>query len=82
MVRPLACAAIAAGADGLLVEVHCDPPAALSDGAHSLTPDEFAQLTTEVASVAAAVGRACRADRRTLAARSAAARTPGAQVQT
>jgi 3-deoxy-7-phosphoheptulonate synthase len=82
MVRPLACAAIAAGADGLLVEVHCDPPAALSDGAHSLTPDEFAQLTTEVASVAAAVGRACRADRRTLAARSAAARTPGAQVHT
>jgi 3-deoxy-7-phosphoheptulonate synthase len=62
MVRPLACAAVAAGADGLVVEVHCDPPAALSDGAHSLTPDEFAQLTTEVASVAAAVGRTCRAD--------------------
>ena len=58
MVRPLACAAIAAGADGLLVEVHCDPSSALSDGAHALTPEAFAQMTSEVAAVAEAVGRA------------------------
>lgn len=57
MVPPLACAAIAAGADGLLVEVHCDPPSALSDGAHSLTPEAFEQLMKEVAAVTAAVGR-------------------------
>ena len=57
MVSPLACAAVAAGADGLLIEVHCDPASALSDGAHSLTPEMFAQLMGAVAPVAAAVGR-------------------------
>ncbi|MEO1996132.1 MAG: 3-deoxy-7-phosphoheptulonate synthase [Planctomycetaceae bacterium] len=44
LVPSLSKAAIAAGADGLLIEVHCDPPNALSDGAQSITPDVFAQL--------------------------------------
>jgi 3-deoxy-7-phosphoheptulonate synthase len=57
MVSALACAAIAAGADGLLIEVHCDPPNAFCDGLQSLTPEEFARMTTAVAAVAAAVGR-------------------------
>ena len=57
MVPHLARAAIAAGADGLLVEVHCDPAHALSDGPQSLTPDEFKVMMTEVAAIAAAVGR-------------------------
>lgn len=57
MVSRMAAAAIAAGADGLLVEVHCDPSSALSDGPHSLTLDAFARMTHEVAAVAAAVGR-------------------------
>ena len=43
MVPALAAAAVAAGADGLLIEVHCDPGAALSDGGNSLTPDTFAE---------------------------------------
>jgi 3-deoxy-7-phosphoheptulonate synthase len=60
MVPRMACAAVAAGADGLLIEVHCDPASALSDGAHSLTPGEFDQLTKQVAAVAAAVGRVAR----------------------
>ena len=41
LVEPLALAAVAAGADGLIIEVHNDPPHALSDGAQSLTPDQF-----------------------------------------
>jgi 3-deoxy-7-phosphoheptulonate synthase len=57
LVPQLALAAVAAGADGLLVEVHSDPPTALSDGAHSLTPEAFARMMPEVAAVAAAVGR-------------------------
>jgi 3-deoxy-7-phosphoheptulonate synthase len=57
MVPALACAAVAAGADGLLVEVHVDPPSALSDGAHSLTPEAFARMMPRVAAVAAAMGR-------------------------
>ena len=57
MVPALACAAVAAGADGLLIEVHCDPPHALSDGPQSLTPEEFARMAIVVAAVAAAVGR-------------------------
>jgi 3-deoxy-7-phosphoheptulonate synthase len=47
-VIPLSKAAIAAGADGLLVEVHHDPPNALSDGLQSLYPDDFAKLVQEV----------------------------------
>jgi 3-deoxy-7-phosphoheptulonate synthase len=56
MVPHMACAAIAAGADGLLIEVHCDPLSALSDGVQSLTPDEFDQMMRAVGAVAAAVG--------------------------
>ena len=41
LVEPLALAAVAAGADGLIIEVHNDPPHALSDGAQSLTPEQF-----------------------------------------
>jgi 3-deoxy-7-phosphoheptulonate synthase len=56
-VPPMARAAVAAGADGLLIEVHNDPDHALSDGAQSLTPVEFAQLMTEIRIIAPAVGR-------------------------
>jgi 3-deoxy-7-phosphoheptulonate synthase len=61
MVPALARAAIAAGADGLLIEVHCDPPAAMSDGQQSLTPEAFAELTRSIEAVAVAVGRSSRA---------------------
>jgi len=57
MVPRLAAAAVAAGADGLLVEVHHDPANALSDGAQSLSPNAFARMMDELAAVAAAVGR-------------------------
>jgi 3-deoxy-7-phosphoheptulonate synthase len=57
MVARMACAAVAAGADGLLVEVHNDPPQALSDRAQALTPDAFSQLMRDVAAIASAVGR-------------------------
>jgi len=50
-------AAIAAGADGLMVEVHPDPEKALSDGAQSLRPEEFQQLMDDLRPVAEAVGR-------------------------
>ena len=56
-VRPVALAAVASGADGLLVEVHPNPPEALSDGAQSLTPAAFAHLMGDVGRVADAVGR-------------------------
>jgi 3-deoxy-7-phosphoheptulonate synthase len=61
-VAPMARAAIAAGADGLLIEVHPDPERALSDGAQSLYPDQFAQLMGEVALIAQAVGRRMHSD--------------------
>jgi len=57
MVQRLACAAVAAGADGLLIEVHIDPARALSDGENSLTPEAFARMVEQVSAVAAAVGR-------------------------
>jgi 3-deoxy-7-phosphoheptulonate synthase len=57
MVPPLACAAIAEGADGLLIEVHGHPSRALSDGGQSLSHDEFAALMPRLAAIAAAVGR-------------------------
>ena len=57
MVEGMAMAAVAAGADGLLIEVHNDPHNALCDGAQSLTPEEFASLMDKVRSVAACVGR-------------------------
>jgi 3-deoxy-7-phosphoheptulonate synthase len=56
-VPPMARAAVAAGADGLLIEVHNDPDHALSDGAQSLTPGEFSQLMGEVRIIAPAVNR-------------------------
>jgi len=56
-VAPMARAAIAAGTDGLLVEVHNDPERALSDGAQSLYPQQFRQLMHELAIVAQAVDR-------------------------
>jgi 3-deoxy-7-phosphoheptulonate synthase len=57
LVAPIARASIAAGADGLIVEVHPDPAKALSDGAQSLKPEKFAQMVKEVRAVARAVGR-------------------------
>jgi 3-deoxy-7-phosphoheptulonate synthase len=57
LVAPLAMAAIAAGADGLIVEVHPDPSCALSDGEQSLTPEAFTALMQQAAVVAQAVGR-------------------------
>jgi 3-deoxy-7-phosphoheptulonate synthase len=56
-VKPMAKAAIAAGADGLMVEVHPNPEVALSDGPQSLLPKRFAELVAEVRKVAKAVGR-------------------------
>jgi 3-deoxy-7-phosphoheptulonate synthase len=56
-VLPMARAAIAAGADGLLVEVHPDPDHALSDGAQTLHPDQFREMMEQVRAVAGAVGR-------------------------
>lgn len=53
----MARAAVAAGADGLVIEVHPDPECALSDGAKSLYPDQFAQLMAEIRIIAPAVGR-------------------------
>ena len=57
LVPALAIAAIAAGADGLLIEVHPSPASALSDGEQSLTPDDFTALAERVRAVAAAIGR-------------------------
>ena len=48
LVSPMAVAAAASGADGLMIEVHHDPAPALCDGAQSLTPDQFAELTRKV----------------------------------
>ncbi len=57
LVAPMARAAVAAGADGLMVEVHPEPASALSDGFQSLRPDKFKQLLEEVARLAPIVGR-------------------------
>lgn len=57
LVAPMAKAAVAAGADGLLIEVHSNPEKALSDGDQSLTPDAFSNLMQELRPVAEAVGR-------------------------
>jgi len=56
-VPPMARAAVAAGADGLLIEVHNDPEHALSDGAQSLEPSAFTQLMAELRIIAPAIGR-------------------------
>ena len=57
LVAPLAFAAIAAGADGLIVEVHPDPECALSDGDQSLAPPAFASMMQQLGAFAAATGR-------------------------
>jgi len=57
IVPPMAKAAIAAGADGLMIEVHNKPLDALSDGQQSLYPDEFIQLVKDLEKVAEAIGR-------------------------
>jgi 3-deoxy-7-phosphoheptulonate synthase len=51
MVTPLARAGVAVGADGLMIEVHCKPEEALSDGAQALTLDEFEQMANEVRAI-------------------------------
>jgi 3-deoxy-7-phosphoheptulonate synthase len=56
-VLPMARAAVAAGADGLIVEVHHDPDHAASDGAQTLRPDQFTEMMQQVRAIAAAVGR-------------------------
>jgi 3-deoxy-7-phosphoheptulonate synthase len=56
-VAPMARAAVAAGADGLLIEVHCDPDRAMSDGAQSLFPVQFERLMAELRIIAPAIGR-------------------------
>ena len=53
----LARAAVAAGADGLIIEVHCDPDHALSDGAQSMFPSQFDRLMAELRIIAPAIGR-------------------------
>ena len=55
LVKPMALAAAAAGADGLMIEVHNDPTHALCDGAQSLTPDAFSDVMTAVGRVLEAV---------------------------
>lgn len=57
LVEPLALAAVAAGADGLIIEVHNDPQHALSDGAQSLTPEQFDQVAKHINAAAKAFGR-------------------------
>jgi 3-deoxy-7-phosphoheptulonate synthase len=56
-VAPMARAAVAAGADGLIIEVHCDPDHALSDGAQSMFPQQFDRLMAELRIIAPAIGR-------------------------
>jgi 3-deoxy-7-phosphoheptulonate synthase len=57
LVAPMAKAGVAAGADGLIIEVHPHPEKALSDGDQSLHPPEFAELMREIAPIAGAVGK-------------------------
>ncbi len=57
MVTPVARAAVAAGADGLIIEVHNDPNKALSDGPQALLPEQFEKLISEVKLIASAIGR-------------------------
>ncbi len=56
-VLPLARAGVAVGCDGLIIEVHCDPDRALSDGAQSLYPDQLDELMREVGAIAPVLGR-------------------------
>jgi 3-deoxy-7-phosphoheptulonate synthase len=68
MVLPMARAAVAAGANGIIVEVHPNPERALSDGAQSLYPEQFAQLVGELRTIAAAIGRTIATPPRTVVA--------------
>ena len=56
-VAPMARASVAAGADALLIEVHCNPDKAMSDGAQSMFPEQFSKLMDELRMIAPAVGR-------------------------
>jgi len=56
-VIPMARAAVAAGADGIIVEVHPDPPRAMSDGAQSLYPEQFGEMMEQIRVIAEAIGR-------------------------
>lgn len=60
LVGPMSLAAVAAGADGLIIEVHPRPESALSDGEQSLTPKGFSQLMRQLETVAAVMGRRVR----------------------
>lgn len=71
MVAPLAKAAVAAGADGLLIEVHPCPDDAMCDGGQSLTTRNFAELMRELVPIAKAVGRQCKYDNKHLVKKSA-----------
>lgn len=57
MVKPMAVAAAAAGADGLMIEVHNDPECALCDGAQSLKPEKYTNLLTQIRQIAQVVGK-------------------------
>ena len=57
LVEPLSLAAVAAGADGLIIEVHNNPQKALSDGAQSLTPDAFDEIAAHVTALTESMGR-------------------------
>ena len=69
LVKPVAMGAVAAGADGLMIEVHPNPDHALSDGAQSLTYERFAEMMRSVAKIAAAVERTLSGVRASAAAR-------------
>ena len=56
-VAPMARASVAAGADGIIVEVHCNPDKALSDGAQSMFPAQFDRVMAELRIIAPAIGR-------------------------
>ncbi len=68
-VIPMGRAAVAAGADGLMIEVHADPPSAMSDGAQSLYPAQFAELMEQIRVIARAIGRDVTAPLEAVAAR-------------
>jgi 3-deoxy-7-phosphoheptulonate synthase len=55
LVQPMAMAAAAAGAHGLMIEVHNDPPNALCDGAQSLTPGQFSEMSKKVKMIREAI---------------------------
>src|SRR5690606_27126327 len=57
MVPPMSKAAIAAGADGLIIEMHYNPEEALCDGHQSLSPDEFEKLMNDLVRIASAMGK-------------------------